>query len=82
MIDKEEKGSEMHDEVKECCFKALISAAKYNVSTEALSDLCKEWVDEYYVCNFPLTYDAVSLASGHLLKTLLFRIRQILSGDG
>ena len=41
MIYKEEKGPEMHDEVKEYHFKALIYAAKYNVSTEALAGLCK-----------------------------------------
>ena len=45
MIYKEEKDPEMHDEVKEYHFKALIYAAKYNVSTEALAGLCKEWVD-------------------------------------
>ena len=31
---------------------------------------------------FPHTYYAVSLAAGHLLKKLLLRIRQILSGYG
>ena len=41
MVDKEAKSSEIHDEVKEYRFKVLISAAKYNVSTEALAGLCK-----------------------------------------
>ena len=41
IIDKEEKGYEMHDEVKEYHFKPLIYAAKYNVSTEALAGSCK-----------------------------------------
>ena len=53
MIDKEANGSEMHDEVKEYLLKALISASKYNVSTESLAGLCKEWVDKYDGCNFP-----------------------------
>ena len=59
MVDKEAKSSEIHDEVKEHRFKVLISAAKYNVSTEALAGLCKEWVDKYYGCTFAHTSDAV-----------------------
>ena len=62
-------------------FKALIAAAKYNVSTEGITGLCKDWVDEYASCTFGDPTDAVSLASTTLLATLMICIRQILSGN-
>ena len=55
----------MHDEVK-----PLIYAAKYNLSTEALAGLCKEWVDEYSGCTFSHTSDVVSISAGPLLKKI------------
>ena len=63
-------------------FKALLAASKYNVLTEGIAGLCKDWVDEFAGCTFGDPTDAVSLASTPLLATLMLRIRQILSGNG
>ena len=81
-ITKGAKGSEMHEDLKAYRFKALIAAAKYNVSTEAMAGLCKDFIDEYAGETFADTSDAVSLIATPLLGTLQLRNRQILSGNG
>ena len=72
----------MVEDMQGYCFKALITAVKYNVSTEGIAGLCKDWVDEYSGCTFGDPTDVVSLASTTLLDTLMLRIQQILSGNG
>ena len=66
----------MVEDMQGYSFKALIAAAKYNVSTEGIAGLCKDWVDEYAGCTFGYTTDAVSLDSTHLLATLMLRIQK------
>ena len=63
LIEKGAKGSEMVEDMQGYRFKALIAASKYNVSTEGIAGLCKDWVDEYAGCNFGDPTDAVSIAS-------------------
>jgi len=82
LVDKKAKGSELSDDLKDYRFKALISAAKHNVPTEAMKGLCQDFVDEYAGLTFGDGSDVVSLAAGPLLETLVLRIRQILSGEG
>ena len=72
----------MVEDIQGYRFKALIAAAKYNVSTDGITGLCKDWVDEYAGCTFGDPTDDVSLDSTPLLATLMLCIRQILSGNG
>ena len=72
----------MVEDMQGYCFKALISAAKYNVSTEGIASLCKDRVDEYAGCTCGDPTDAVSLASTPFLATLIIRIQKILSDNG
>jgi len=82
LVDKKAKGGQMSDDLMSYRFKALISAAKHNVPTDAMKGICADFVDEYSGHTFADSSDAVSLAAGPLLEALVLRIRQILSSDG
>ena len=81
LVHEEAKGNKTSTDLKSYRFKALISAPKHNVPTDAIKRLCVDFIDEYSGLTFADSSD-VSLDANYLFGTLVLRIRQILNGDG
>ena len=60
--------------------KALIAAAKINVSITSICGIAKDWVNEYAEANIGNRSDLVSLYAGPVLESLVDQFRNILSG--